>query len=52
MEAGVTDTTYVVVKCPFKLIYQIKAQTSEKIEFELIRHENKHIHVVDFNEKQ
>ena len=37
-------SSYVTIKCPFKLIY--------KMEFELIRREDKHIHLVDYNENE
>ena len=41
-KAGAEGTSYVMIKCPFKLIY--------KMEFELIRREDKHIHTVDHTE--
>ena len=39
---GTEGSSYVTIKCPFKLIY--------KMEFELIRREDKHIHNIDYEE--
>ena len=45
-------TSYNTVKCPFKLIYKMKpgSNSEGKMEFELVRHEDKHIHLVDYAE--
>jgi len=48
---GTEGSSYVTIKCPFKLIYRIKGQSSDgKMEFELIRREDKHIHNIDYEE--
>lgn len=43
-------SNYVIVKCPFKLIYREMQSNDKKHEFQyrLVRHEMNHIHPVDF----
>lgn len=42
------EKSYVVVKCPFKLIYSNAKEANQQ--FKLVRQEMNHIHRVDFGE--